>query len=65
VKIKIGKGLKPFKGQNKTVEEIESLVTVPSPYTLAITNVASDHDGTEGTVRITTNQQLTGESISS
>ncbi len=64
-KIKIAKGMKPSKGNNRTEEEIQSLVPISSPYTLNINNVESEHDGTEGTVRISTSQQVTGDNISS
>jgi hypothetical protein len=64
-KVKIEKGLIPQNGNNSTEEDIESLLSIPSPYVLNINNVESDHDGTEGTVHISTSQQLTGENISS
>lgn len=64
-KIKIAKGLTPQNGNNSTEEDMESLLSIPSPYVLNINNVESEHDGTEGTVRISTSQQLTGENISS
>ena len=64
-KIKIAKGLTPQHGNTSTEEDIESLLSIPSPYVLNINNVESEHDGTEGTVHISTSQQLTGENISS
>ena len=64
-KIKIAKGLTPQNGNNSTGEDMESLLSIPSPYVLNINNVESEHDGTEGTVRISTSQQLSGENISS
>jgi uncharacterized protein YfaS (alpha-2-macroglobulin family) len=64
-KVKIEKGLIPQNGNNSTQEDIESLLSIPSPYVLNINNIESDHDGTEGTVHISTSQQLTGENISS
>jgi alpha-2-macroglobulin len=62
-KIQIEKGLKPEKGNMTTAEPVSTSFTIPSPYVLTIQNMESEHDGTEGVVRITTSQQLTGESI--
>jgi alpha-2-macroglobulin len=61
--VTIGKGLKPEKGQNSTKEDTKTQLSIPSPYVLNVNNVQSEHDGTEGTVRIFTSQQLTGENI--
>jgi hypothetical protein len=57
-KISIGKGLKPESGNNTTSEIISSTFNIPSPYVLIIQNVEAQHDGTEGTVSVTTSQQL-------
>ena len=43
---------------NSIAESIVENLSIPSPYVLTIQNVESEHDGTEGTIRITTNQQL-------
>lgn len=64
-KITIDKGLKPESGTNVTAEPILSTISIPSPYVLSIQNVEADHDGVDGTVKITTSQQLTGENINS
>ena len=64
-KITIEKGLKPESGNNTTAEPIKASLSIPSPYVLTIQNVESEHDGMEGFVRVTTSQQLTGESIRS
>ncbi len=64
-KVSIGKGLKPEKGNTSTEDAITSSLTIPSPYLLTVQNVESEHDGMEGVVRVTTSQQLTGESIKS
>lgn len=64
-KISIDKGLKPVSGNNATTESITSTLTIPSPYVLTIQNVQADHDGLEGTVQVTTSQQLSEESIRS
>src|SRR5215204_5054524 len=57
-KVTIGKGLAPEGGTNSIAETITENLSVPSPYVLAIQNVESEHDGTEGTIRVTTSQQL-------
>ena len=62
-KISIEKGLKPEKGNTSTAELISSSITISSPYVLTIQNVESEHDGMEGVVKVTTSQQLTGESL--
>ena len=62
-KIIIGKGLKPERGNTSTSEAINSSFSIPSPYILSIQNVESEYDGMEGIVKVTTSQQLTGESL--
>lgn len=62
--ISIEKGLKPEKGENSTKDPIKTILSISSPYVLNITNVESEHDGTEGIVRIYTSQQLNGQNIS-
>jgi len=63
-KIRLRKGLKPEGGQHALESETSSTVSIASPYVLTVHGIESEHDGTEGTVRIRTNQQLTGENIS-
>lgn len=62
-KVTIEKGLKPESGRNATAEPIVSNLSIPSPYVLTIQNITSEHDGTEGTVHVTTSQQLSNENI--
>jgi alpha-2-macroglobulin len=62
-KLVIEKGLLPVGGHNSTSDKIETLLTITSPYILTINNVESEHDGTEGEVRISTSQQLSGDDI--
>ncbi len=64
-KITIDKGLKPENGSNSTGKPIVSTLSIPSPYVLTIQNIQSNHDGTDGTVTVTTSQQLTEESLKS
>ncbi len=61
----IAKGLKPEKGSLSTGDPLKTNLTIPSPFILNVQNVETEHDGTEGIVRVTTSQQLTGESIKS
>ncbi|HKZ67181.1 MAG TPA: MG2 domain-containing protein, partial [Chitinophagaceae bacterium] len=62
-KIILNKGLKPEGGSNATTDPITASLTIPSPYVLTIQNVESQHDGMEGTVKVTTSQQLAGENL--
>jgi uncharacterized protein YfaS (alpha-2-macroglobulin family) len=62
-RVTIDKGLKPESGTNATKDPIISNITIPSPYVLTVQNLQSEHDGTEGTIHITTSQQLTGEDL--
>lgn len=62
-KVTIEKGLRPENGSNSTDEPIHATLSIPSPYVLTIQNVVSEHDGVEGTIRITTSQQLTGDDL--
>jgi alpha-2-macroglobulin len=63
--VKIEKGLFPQGGRNATDQPIQTLLTIPSPYVLNINSVESEHDGTEGIVRLSTSQQLRGDNITS
>jgi uncharacterized protein YfaS (alpha-2-macroglobulin family) len=63
-KIIVEKGLRPDDGNNATTDVLTSTMSIPSPYTLTIQNVESEHDGTEGVITVTTSQQLTGEDVS-
>jgi uncharacterized protein YfaS (alpha-2-macroglobulin family) len=65
IKITVAKGLLPEGGNNTTPGAIEQRMSIPSPYVLTIQNVESEHDGTEGILRVTTNQQLMDENIKS
>lgn len=62
-KLIINQGLKPVYGNNATTEPISVALSIPSPYVLNILDIESQHDGTEGIVRVVTSQQLTGESL--
>lgn len=62
-KVVIEKGLKPESGTNATAEPITASFSIPSPYILTIQNLTSEHDGVEGSVKVTTSQQLANETI--
>jgi uncharacterized protein YfaS (alpha-2-macroglobulin family) len=64
-KVTIDKGLIPEGGSNSMKESIKEELSVPSPYVLTIQNVESEYDGTEGTIRVSANQQLVDENIKS
>jgi uncharacterized protein YfaS (alpha-2-macroglobulin family) len=64
-KITINKGLKPESGNNSTSDAITASLSVPSPYVLSILNMEAEHDGADGTVKVTTSQQLSNENIKS
>ncbi|MCX8020381.1 MAG: MG2 domain-containing protein [Chitinophagaceae bacterium] len=61
LKLILNKGLKPEKGNTETKEDIRQTITLPSPYTLTVQSLASEHDGTEGMIKVYTSQQLSGE----
>jgi alpha-2-macroglobulin len=62
-KVTIEKGLKPERGNTSTSETISNSLTIPSPYVLTVQNVQSEHDGTDGIIKVTTSQQLAGENL--
>ncbi|HRO70339.1 MAG TPA: MG2 domain-containing protein, partial [Chitinophagaceae bacterium] len=62
-RVTIDKGLKPEAGNNALAEPIKASLIVPSPYVLSILEMEAQHDGTEGTVRVVTSQQLSSENI--
>lgn len=64
-KVIIDKGLKPESGNNITTDPITTSLIIPSPFSLTILNIESEHDGSDGTVNVTTSQQLNNESLKS
>ena len=64
-KVVIAKGLVPENGRNASSERISQTLSIPSPYVLTIQNIESEHDGTEGVIRINTNQQISSSELSS
>jgi uncharacterized protein YfaS (alpha-2-macroglobulin family) len=64
-KLTLDKGFLPIGGHNKTAEAMKASVTISSPYMLSINSVQTEHDGTDGLVRINTSQELAGDDINS
>lgn len=54
--VKIAPGILPEGGTNATKEGMETKVTLPSALALFINNIESEHDGSEGHIRIFTSQ---------
>lgn len=63
--VSLQKGLVPDGGKNATKDAIEEKFTIPSPYTLTITNVEARHDGLSATVKVLTSQQVVESSLNS
>ncbi len=57
-KIGIEKGLLPEGGTNGLAARLEMNASISSPYLLAIGEVNTEHDGTTGTIRVATSQQV-------
>jgi uncharacterized protein YfaS (alpha-2-macroglobulin family) len=57
-KIGIEKGLLPEGGTNALATRIELNTSIPSPYVLSIGEVTTEHDGTTGSIRVSTSQQI-------
>lgn len=57
-KIDIQKGLLPEGGSNGLAAPIELHAPIPSPYVLTIGDVTTEHDGTTGSIRVATSQQI-------
>lgn len=64
-KIDIGKGLLPEGGTNGLAAPIELNTSIPSPYVLAIGDVTTEHDGTTGSIRVATSQQVIPANLAS
>ena len=63
IELKLDKGLTPQGGTEKTTEIYVEQFDIPSPFKLEISDVQSNHDGTEGTITIYTTQEAVGENI--
>ncbi len=61
----IDKGLRPDGGGNATEDALSASLSIPSPWVLSVLNVQAEHDGTEGTVTVTTSQQIAEGNIKS
>ncbi|MBN9386077.1 MAG: alpha-2-macroglobulin family protein [Chitinophagaceae bacterium] len=63
--ISIDKGLVPEGGVNGLKEKLESKSTIPSPFVLQINDVNTEHDGTTGTIKVLTSQQVVAANLAS
>lgn len=59
----LDKGLVPDGGKNATKEILEEKFSIPSPFTLAVTNMEASHDGLSATVKVFTSQQVVEGSL--
>lgn len=64
-KLIVTKGLLPDGGTNGLKEDISLTATIPSPYVLTIGEIRTDHDGSTGTIIVTTSQAITESSLAS
>jgi alpha-2-macroglobulin len=62
-KINISKGLRPENGKNATEDPISSSMTIPSPFTLTVQNMETEHNGTDGVVKLSTSQQIPADNL--
>ncbi|HTS43860.1 MAG TPA: hypothetical protein VMH01_05650, partial [Puia sp.] len=64
-KILIDKDLVPKGGVNGTADKFEMTSVISSPYVLRINDVSTEQDGVQGTVKVTTSQQVTAADLAS
>ena len=64
-KLKIGKGLLPERGTNPTDKAIETTRIITSPFNMSVQNVESEHDGSQGTVKVFLSQSPLTENLNS
>lgn len=64
LKISLEKGLLPEGGSNPSKEKTETKAVIPSPFTLTINDINSEHDGSTGTITVRTSQQIVPENLS-
>lgn len=64
-KVKIEKGLAPERGTNPTDKPIETTLVITSPYNVSVQNVESDHDGSQGNVKVFMSQSPVSENLAS
>lgn len=63
INVKLAKGLLPQGGNNPTDKDIETTVLLYSPYNLLIQNLESNHDGTQGSVKVFMSQAPVTEGV--
>ena len=61
--VMLQKGIVPEGGKNGLAEARNLQAVIPSPFTLHINDVSSEHDGTNGIIYIKTSQQLVAEKL--
>lgn len=64
-KLKIEKGLAPERGASPTDKPIETTLVITSPFNMSVQNNESDHDGTQGTVKVFMSQSPVVENLNS
>lgn len=64
VTVKIGKGLTPVNGNSTTKEDMNATAVLASPYNVSINNVESNHDGSQGVVKVYMSQTPVLEGLS-
>lgn len=63
MQLQLAKGLIPQGGSHGTEQVINAQLQIPSPFNIAINEVAARHDGTTGTVYVHTSQQVIADDI--
>lgn len=63
VSITLAKGVTPKDGSNPAIEDAKADIILPSPFVLVITDLESDHDGTNGKVYVKTSQPIEAASL--
>lgn len=63
IQVSIAKGLLPERGKNATDQVIESLLVLTSPYNMSVQNTESEHDGTQGSVKVLMSQSAAAENL--
>ena len=65
IKSFIGKGLKIYRSESSTKNDIKDETILISPYKLEVTNIEREHDGVEGRIMIYTSQQTKAQDLES
>lgn len=65
IKVTIEKGLKIYRSESETKEDLKQETILISPYKLEINNFEREHDGVEGRISIYTSQQVKEQDLES